>query len=327
MPHTHKPSVSPGSVKARALRPGDTIGIVAPAGPITPDGLEQGIARLHAWGYRTLVGESVLDRRGYLAGTDTRRAADFNAMWANPDVAAVLCARGGYGVMRILEQLDWELIRRQPKFFCGFSDITALHVALEQEAGLITFHGPMAVAFGQAELYNGTGLKQALVQTMPLGPVPWPEPEQAAPGVPLPTVIRTGEVEGRLIGGNLTLLTGLMGTPWEPDFTGRIVVIEEVDEYPYKVDRMLTQLLLGGKLRHAAGILFGDSPSCMYGAEGKPSLTLMEVLEDRLGPLGIPVLYGFPCGHTEYRATLPLGAAARLDAGAVSLTMLEGALV
>jgi muramoyltetrapeptide carboxypeptidase len=132
--------------------------------------------------------------------------------------------------------------------------------------------------------------------------------------------------EGRLIGGNLTLLCALLGTRWEPDFTDRIILIEEVDEYPYKVDRMLSQLLLAGKLQNAAGVVFGDSPTCMYGAEGKPSLTLPEVLGDLLRPLGIPVLYGFPCGHTEYRATLPLGAAACLDAGAGTLTIREAAL-
>jgi muramoyltetrapeptide carboxypeptidase len=304
---------------ARPVGPGGTIGIVAPAGPISHDGLEQGLSRLHAWGYRTIVGDAVLEQRGYLAGSDAARAADFNRIWGDSQVDAVLCARGGYGVMRMLEGIDWDLVRRQPKFFCGFSDITALHLAIEREAGLVTFHGPMAVAFGAAERYNGDGLKAALQSAAPLGTVAWPE-------APAPVIVNGGVAEGWLIGGNLTLLTAMLGTPWGPDFTDRIVLIEEVDEYPYKVDRMLSQLLLAGKLQRAAGVLFGDSPTCMHGPEGKPSLTLLEVLDDLLRPLGIPVLYGFPCGHTEFRATLPFGVTARLDAGAGTLTILEPAL-
>lgn len=307
----------------RPLRPGDTIGIVAPAGPVPSEALAEGVDRLESWGFRTLVGDSVLERRGYLAGTDALRAADFNAVWANPAVSGVICARGGYGAMRILDGIDWEMVRVQPKFFCGFSDITALHTAMEQRAGLVTFHGPMAAAFGGAVAYNAAGLLTAMRSAEPIGEVLWPEPGEGAPS---PTVISPGVAVGRLTGGNLTLLSALMGTPWEPDFEGRIVLIEDIDEAPYRVDRLLVQLLLAGKLQKAAGILFGDSPTCMYGPKERPSLTLLEVLEELLAPLGIPVLYGFPCGHTAYRATLPLGVLARLDAGAGTLTMLEAAL-
>jgi muramoyltetrapeptide carboxypeptidase len=305
------------------LQPGDTIGIVAPAGPIPEAALQEGLARLEGWGFRTLVGDCVLDRHGYLAGTDQRRAHDFNAVWSNSAVDGVLCARGGYGVMRILTQIDWAAIREQPKFFCGFSDITALHAAMLQQAHLVTFHGPMATAFGSAVAYNEAGLLQAMQSAEPLGRIPWPEPADDSPAA---MVIRPGTAEGILFGGNLSLLAALMGTPWEPDFTERIVLLEDVDEAPYRVDRMLTQLLLGGKLQRAAGILFGDSPTCLTGPAGKPSLTLREVLDDHLAPLGIPVLYGFPCGHTGYRATLPLGVPVRLDAGSADLTVLEAAL-
>lgn len=313
----------PTVTRARRLRPGDTIGIVAPSGPVPAEALEKGVARLHGWGFRTLVGESVLARRGYLAGTDAQRAADFNAMWANSDVAGIICARGGYGAMRMLRQIDWNVVRANPKFFCGFSDITALHAALEREAGLVTFHGPMVAAFGSAEAYNEAGLLAALQSAAPLGEVPWP---LGGEHLPRKVTVRPGVAEGRLTGGNLSLIVALMGTPWEFDFTGRIVLIEDIDEAPYRMDRMLMHLLLAGKLNGAAGILFGDSPTCVNGPEGRPSLSLPEVLEDLLAPLGIPTLYGYPCGHTGYRATLPFGVRVRLDAGAGTLAVLEGAL-
>lgn len=314
---------TPGTQRGRAVQSGDCIGIVAPSGPVDQVALKEGVARLQSWGYRTLLGSSVIARNGYLAGTDSERAADFNAVWGNPDVAAVICARGGYGVMRMLEHIDWDSVRAQPKFFCGFSDITALHVALEKEAGLITFHGPMAAAFGDAASYNTQGLQGAMRRTSVYGTIPWPDP---APGAPAHVTIRHGTSEGRLAGGNLTLLCSLLGTPWEPDFTDRILILEDVDEAPYRVDRMLTQLRLAGLLDTVAGIVFGDSPSCMNGPEGKPSLTLLEVLADILGPLRVPLMYGFPCGHTAYRATLPLGAWARMDASMGTLTVTEPAL-
>jgi len=314
----------PAAQKPRPVRPGATIGIVAPSGPVPADQLEAGLKRLHAWGYRTALGGAVLDRRGYLAGTDDERAADFNRLWADPAVEAVICARGGYGAMRVLERIDWDLIRRHPKFFCGFSDITALHLAMAREAGLVTFHGPMVAAFGAAEEYNAAGLRRALQEPGPLGEIPWPDPGEE--GTPRPLTVRPGVAEGRLAGGNLSLIVSLLGTRWEPDFTGCIVLLEDLDEAPYRVDRMLTQLLLAGKLQRAAGILFGDSPTCWHGPPGRPSLTLPEVLDDLMAPLGVPVLYGFPCGHGPHRATLPLGVQVRLDADHATLAVLESAL-
>jgi len=312
--------------KACALRPGDTIGVIAPSSPVPEMDLQEGLDRLHAWGFRTVLGQSVRAQHGNYAGTDAQRAADFNWAWADPAVDGILCARGGEGAMRILERIDWEMVAAHPKFFCGFSDITALHVAMEQRAGLVTFHGPMVAAFGKAEAhaYNEAGLLAAMTATAPLGEIPWPGPGES---MPASFTVRPGVAEGRLAGGNLSLLAALMGTPWEPDLAGRIVLIEDIGEAPYRIDRMLTTLLLAGKLQKAAGILFGDSPSCMHHPEGKPSLTMLEVFQELLEPLGIPVLYGFPCGHTAYRATLPLGVAVRLDASAGSVTVLEPALV
>ncbi|HWI60984.1 MAG TPA: LD-carboxypeptidase, partial [Symbiobacteriaceae bacterium] len=157
--------------KARVLRPGDTIGIIAPSSPVPEADLQEGLDRLHAWGFRTLVGDSVLATHGNYAGTDDVRARDFNRVWADPAVDGILCARGGEGAMRILERIDWERVAANPKFFCGFSDITALHIAMEQRAGLVTFHGPMVAAFGKAEAhaYNEAGLRAAMTSAQPLG--------------------------------------------------------------------------------------------------------------------------------------------------------------
>lgn len=310
-------------VKPRPVMPGATVGLVAPSSPLDRAALDEGLARLHAWGYRTKVGEHALNQWGHMAGRDAERAADFNRLWADPTVDAVLCLRGGYGSMRLLEWIDWEVVRRHPKFFCGFSDITALHLAMAREAQLVTFHGPMASAFGQAEAYNAAGLLRAMQQIAPLGTIPWPARVEDQP--PQPVTVCPGVAEGRLLGGNLSVLVSLIGSRWEPDFAGCILLLEDVDESPARVDRMLTQLHLAGKLGSARGVLFGDSPD-IVARPGKASLTLHEVLADRLGGLGVPVLYGFPCGHTAYRTTLPLGVMARLDAAAGSLTMLEPAL-
>lgn len=310
--------------KPRPISPGGLVGIVAPSSPVPAEALEAGLARLHGFGYRTLVGEHVLDRRGHLAGDDAARAADFNRIWANPEVEAVICARGGYGAMRILERIDWTMVRQNPKFMCGFSDVTALHLAMRKEADLVTFHGPMVGAFGDAQAYNAEGLLRAMQQRDALGEIAWPAPVDEQP--PRPVVVRPGVAEGRLVGGNLSLVASLVGSRWEPELDGCILFLEEVEEAPYRVDRMLLQLKLAGKLNGVKGVLFGDSPTCLNRADGKPSLTLFEVLEDHLGHLGVPILYGFPCGHTAYRATLPVGVMARLDAAAGSLTILEPAL-
>ncbi len=310
--------------KPRPVSPGGVIGVVAPSSPVAPEALMDGVERLRALGYQVLVGGSVQAQHGHLAGTDAARAADFNRIWADPRVEAVICARGGYGAMRIIEQIDWAMVRANPKFFCGFSDITALHLAMAKEANLVTFHGPMVAAMGDALVYNLEGLLRAMQETGPLGEIAWPAPVDDQP--PRPVVIRPGVAEGRLTGGNLTLLASLLGTRWEPDFSDAILVVEEVDEAPYRVDRLLMQLRLAGKLKGLRGVVFGDSPSCLTRTDGKPSHTLFEVLSEHLGDLGIPVLYGFPCGHTNYRATIPFGVMGGLDAAAAALTITEPAL-
>ena len=307
-------------VKPRALKPGDTLAIVAPSSPVDPEGLAAGLTLLRSWGFETRVMPSVLAARGYLAGIDDRsRAADLMGAFADPSVAGVICARGGYGAGRLLQLIDWQAIAEHPKFFVGFSDVTALHLAFGQ-LGHVTFHGPMVAAGVDRSAYNADRLHQAMTAARPLGELLVPDD-----GPKLLSLV-PGVARGSLIGGNLSLICATLSTPWEIDTRGKIVLLEDVDEAPYRLDRMLVQLLQTGKLRDAAGILFGDSPTCEKATDGKPSLTLHEVLEELLAPLDLPLLYGFPCGHSAYRATLPLGVQVELDAGRGSLTVLESAL-
>ncbi|HLO04521.1 MAG TPA: LD-carboxypeptidase [Symbiobacteriaceae bacterium] len=301
---------------------------MSPCGNVRPDWLEQGIERIHAMGFRTLVGEHVLDQNGYLGGTDEARAADFNAMWANPEVQGIISSKGGYGSMRMLQGVDWDLVRSRPLFFCGFSDITGLHLAIQKEANLVTFHGPMITGWGAARAYNTANFLRAATSTAPLGEIPWPTEDEMY-GIesarPQLLTIRGGKAQGRLVGGNLSLIHGLMGTPWEIDLTDTILMMEDVEEAPYRVDRFLTQLLLSGKMAGVRGIIFGDSPSCTDEVPGRPPIE--QVVADRLGGLGIPVFYGYPSGHTGYRATLPLGVQVEIDADNGTLTVLESATV
>lgn len=307
---------------ATALRPGDAIGVVAPAGRVNPDALERGLAVLAGWGFRPVLGPGLALGHGYLAGTDAERVLDLHTFLADPEMAGVICARGGYGALRLLPLLDWDLVRRQPKVLVGFSDIAALHLALWQRARLVSFHGPLLeVHEEEMPAYNAAGLRRALTATEALGEVPLPADLPAPPATLVPGVAR-----GPLLGGNLEVLTRLVGTPYLPDLRGAILLLEDVDEPPYRMDRMLMHLRLSGVLDGVAGVLFGYSPSCEQGPSDRPSLTLPEVLTELLVPLGKPLLYGFPCGHGRHRATLPLGTLVELDAGRARLTILEPAL-
>jgi muramoyltetrapeptide carboxypeptidase len=307
--------------KPRALRRGDSLAVVAPSSPVAPAALESGVAVLTSWGFQVKVAPSARSGRGYLAGdSDRARADDLTEAFLDPDIAGIVCARGGYGASRLLDKIDPATLAAHPKFFAGFSDITSLHLALGN-AGLVTFHGPMVAAGIDRNAYNAESLLKAMTSTEPLGRITVPEEN------PRIRTIVGGVARGRLVGGNLSLICATMGTPWEIDTRDRIVVLEDLDEPPYAMDRMLTQLLLAGKLRDARGIIFGDSPTCEKDPDGDPSLTLFEVFEDLLIPLGLPLIYGFPCGHTPFRATLPFGIEAEIDADAGTVTILESALL
>lgn len=296
-----------------------TIGVIAPSGPVRDPRFAQGLERLESRGYRLILGNHVHDRRGYLAGTDIDRAADFTAMFARRDVNAVFCARGGYGASRMLDYVDWEAVRANPKLFVGYSDITTLHLALEKRAGLLTVYGPMVVTYGG-------GLSETAEECF------WRMVTRAEPFGRYDTgdaAIRTligGKARGRLAGGCLALLGAAVGTLEEPDFTGRIVLIEDVGEVIYRVDRLLVQLLRAGLLQNAAGFVIGTVTNCEDTQTEEPFIRLEDVWQDHIVPLGKPTIAGFPFGHEPNPLTLPLGCLAELDADAGTLTILEPAV-
>jgi muramoyltetrapeptide carboxypeptidase len=296
--------------KPRRLAPGDTIGLVSPSGPAAPlgagtaDRVELAERRLRAVGFRTVRAPHALDVRGYLAGADADRVADLHAMFADPGIHGILCVRGGYGAHRLLDALDYGLIRRNPKVFVGYSDITALHMALHTQAGFVTFHGPMTTAISQTDPHDFLGLLRAVTRTGPLGrlanPPAGPRIEPLVPGV----------AEGELIGGNAALVTALLGTPYQPEFAGKLLFLEDLGDKVYRLDRKLAHLRLAGVLQQVAGIVIGE---CCYPAE-PAALSLRQILEDLIVPLGKPAIYGLACGHGTYHLTLPIGVHARLDA-------------
>lgn len=304
-------------MKPKKLEAGDTIGMVAPASPSDPSKVEKAVKYLTAMGYRVKTGESVYSSRGYLAGTDELRAEDINRMFEDDNVKAIFCLRGGYGSQRILDMIDFQLIKENPKIFMGFSDITALLNSIYQECGLITFHGPMGGDFaGGLGKTTKAAMKKALESTEPIGEVPNPE---------MPGVVSEGRAKGALVGGNLTIVSASLGTTYEIDTRGKILLLEDVDEEPYSVDRMLNQLRLAGKLNDAAGIVLGDWGDSEP-KEPEKSLSLEEVFEDMFKDIGKPVLKGYKIGHCKPNLTVPIGAEAYIDTCARSFCILEPAV-
>ncbi len=307
-------------VKPPALRKGDTVGIVAPSTPpFEPADLEFTYKWLARLGLRHKTGRHVLSMWGDYAGRDEARLEDLHSIWADPEVKAVLPVRGGNGCARLLPALNFDLIAANPKILIGFSDITALLLAVHQRTGLVTFHGPTAGAFYKSA-YTHHHYVKALMQAKPLGLVTDPEPEKPwkPEHPPARVVISAGRARGRLTGGCMTLVRQLMGTPYEIQTRGRLVFLEDVQEEPHNIDRMLTQLLIAGKLADAAGILVGQCVKCKPGESGRNALPLSysveAVIRERLGSLGIPVVYGMRFGHGDDQFTVPLGVMASLEA-------------
>jgi muramoyltetrapeptide carboxypeptidase len=282
------------------------VALVAPSGPLHHHDLDRAVATTRALGWEPVVGDYVLARDGYLAGSDVHRAADLNRFAADSSIEAVWCLRGGYGAMRVLDRIDYEAWRRSPKTLIGYSDITALHLAIGPRADLVTFHGPTArtnlTPFSEASL-------RAAVSS---GSEPCGEAPRAS-------VLHGGCARGRLVGGNLALITALLGTPFAPSLDGAILVLEDVNEAVYRIDRMLTHLSLAGALSRVAGIAFGhftDIPD-----EPEEHRPLFEVLQEFADRCGVPCLANIPLGHVADQWTVPLGALAQLDADARTLTM------
>ena len=305
----------------KKLKFGDTIGLLAPSGAMRTEGaIERAVEETKRMGFKVKLGESAGQKYGYLSGTDDVRARDINNMFADDEVDAIICIRGGYGVTRILDKLDYEMIAKHPKIFVGFSDITALHIALLNECDLATFHAPMAVGWSSGPLddFSRESMYKALMHAEPMG-------ELVNPPEYLKQTVNSGVAEGLLVGGNLTLLAASLGTPWEIDTKERILFIEEVGERTYCVDRLLTQLRQAGKFDDCAGIVFGDFADCNIEHPGY-GLTLEEIIRDVAAPSGKPMFTGLRCGHCTPKLTLPLGVKCRMDADACTLTVLESAV-
>ncbi len=311
--------------KPKRLSKGQTIAVIAPASNAWEnDDVNYALEIVQSLGFKTKPGKYLFHRDGYLAGTDHHRAEDVQSMFEDDSVDAIMCLRGGYGTLRMLRLLNFERIQRNPKMIVGYSDITALLNAITSKSNLVTFHGP--VARQEYSEYTLAEFKRVTMTegdvSLPIGVAP---PFESGEGMVERTNrlirIAPGQAEGRLIGGNLSLMTKLVGSPFEPDYRGKILFLEEVDERPYRIDGMLTHLSIAGRLNQLAGIAFGKCTDC--GAESPPSLSLERVLEDRLGQLGIPVLRGLMIGHIKDQTTVPIGINARLDVDAGTLTLLE----
>ena len=311
--------------KPPRLRVGDTVGLIEPASasdePFQIQLVEEAIV---AMGLKPKRAPHILNRYGYLAGADKDRAADVNAMFADKEVKAIFAVRGGWGSARLLPYLDWDIIRANPKLLTGFSDITALHMAIAAKGGFISLHGPnggsawgksswdsfRSIAFeGATPLFeNPVGGEDRLVQrrwrTRILGK-------------------GNGKAQGRLLGGNLTVLTALVGTPYLPGFDGAILFLEDVDEAEYRIDRMLTQLGQAGVLKNLKGVVFGQCTDCTSKGSSFSAFTLNDVLTQHLGSLGIPAYQGAWFGHIADQFTLPVGGLAEIDADAGTLRLLE----
>jgi muramoyltetrapeptide carboxypeptidase len=316
-------------LKPKALKPGDTVGLITPATYVSdPDRLLMARRTAEHFGLRPKMGRNVGKRAGYLGGTVEERLDDLHAMFRDPEVKGVFAIRGGYGSEHLLDRIDYDLIRRNPKVFLGYSDITALHLAIGKRTGLTTFHGPMMLA--RFSEYSQKWFRKALFESEPLGEVGNPPESNALrPSHSLRTV-RPGKGRGPLVGGNLSLIATTMGTPYEIDTRGRILFIEDVEEQPYSIDRMLSQLRLSGKLQQAAGIVLGECAACRprdFQPAFESTFSYGEVVDNILAGLDVPVLAGLTIGHTDDQLTLPAGVMASLDAGAQKLVIEESATV
>jgi muramoyltetrapeptide carboxypeptidase len=310
------------TIKPKRLAAGSTIGVIAPASGVSESTFDSGLQNLADLGFKTKVGKFARGGTGFLSGTDDERLHDIHWAFKNRDVDGVWCMRGGYGASRLLPRLDHKLIRKNPKVFVGYSDITALHLAINRNTGLVTFHGPNAASnFSE---YTKDQVVRTLITPLSQFPIRLPAPPEGAdPALYEAQVLRGGKCRGRLIGGNLSLLVALTGTPYGlKNVKGKILFIEDVNEQPYRIDRMLTQLRQSLNMRSLAGIAIGvftrSEPD-----PAEPSQSLMQVLKERLGTLGIPVLYGLSFGHIRSQFLVPQGIKAEMDTNTSSITFLE----
>ena len=327
LPDFSFPSEKTKTIKPKKLKIGDTIGLVSPGGFISEQQLEESKINISSLGFSVVAAKNILKRFGYFAGTDKERADDLHEMFRNKKIDGIVCVRGGYGCARVLDFLDFNLIRHNPKMLIGYSDITALLYGIFSQTGLTGFHGPVATStFNEFSVNNFKNVLMNPQRQISLHSAV----EDAAKSEYKPFAIRSGKAKGKLVGGNLSIVASLIGTKYDVDTKGKIIFLEEVGEEPYRVDRMLTQMIQAGKFKHASGVALGIFTKC----ESKPdesgianSFSISEVLRERLFQLGIPVLYGLSFGHVVNKFTLPFGINVELDVDNQMLTLLEKAVV
>lgn len=294
-------------IRPRPLKKGDKIGLIGASSPTQQDRIEPSIKCMENLGFEVILGKSCRGHHGFLSGSDELRANDINKMFKDKTIDGIFAIRGGYGAARLLDMIDYDMIKKNPKVFAGYSDVTALHNVLNKKCKLITFHTPMP----STEFYKGTDeytmnyFKKNIFTDEPLGILKNPD------GQEIKTLV-SGTAEGILVGGNLSLVVSSMGTPYEIDTRGKILFLEDVDEYPYRIDRMLLQLKQCNKFKDAAGIILGSWTNCVPN-EGDNSLSLMEVFEELIKTENKPTLYNLACGHCEPTMSIPLGAKVKID--------------
>lgn len=312
-------------IRPKVLSKGDTVGVIASGTAVPdPDRILEAQQLLKYFNLKMKLGKYVNQGSGYKTRTIKERLANLHEMFSDPEVKAIFELRGGYGSIQLLDHINYDLIKQNPKIFFGFSDITALHLAIHKYTGLVTFHGP--VLLSPFKGYTADYFRKAIFATTPLGELTNSVDEQnIKPRHPLRT-ITPGKAQGELIGGNLSLVISLMGTSYEIDTKGKILFLEDTDEPPYRIDRMLTQLRLAGKLSQAVGIIIGECNDCDSSSYTWDH-SLGEVLDNVLGDLNIPVLYGLTIGHTSEQLTLPIGVVAQLDADSGVINILTAGVI
>ncbi|AMM51038.1 microcin C7 resistance protein MccF [Rufibacter sp. DG15C] len=318
---------SPKTILPPRLKPNDTVGLICPAGAaFSKEKVQITVESLEALGLKVKLGKHVFDRFGYLAGTDQARAEDVNAMFADKSVQGILAIHGGWGCARLLPLLDYKTIQRNPKAFIGYSDITSLLLAITAKTGLVTFHGPVGSATWNK--FSVDSFKQVLFDG---APALFENPKELGDNLALTkdriTTITPGTTKGRLVGGNLTVLTSIIGSEYLPNWKDAILFLEDTNENVYRVDRMLTQLKLAGVLHQVSGVVFGKCSDCEPGNNSYGSLTLEEVLEQHLQPLKVPVYSGAMIGHITHKFTIPVGAEAEINATNGTIQLLNGVVV
>ncbi|HWL11402.1 MAG TPA: LD-carboxypeptidase [Ureibacillus sp.] len=305
----------------KGLKIGDTIGLVGASSATPPESLPLAIEAVKNLGFKVVAGESCKERHGYLAGSDKLRANDINQMFRDPEIDGIFCIRGGYGATKILPLLDYELIKENPKVFAGYSDVTALHIAFNQLCELVTYHTPMpSTEFIKPEMddYTWASFIESITLTEEN------HFKLANPKTQQMTTLVAGKATGQLVGGNLTLVTASLGTPYEIDTKGKILFLEDIDEYERSIDRMLTQLKLAGKFDDAAGLLLGAWTNCGPQNPNRPdhSLRLQTIFEEILAPANKPILMDIVCGHCLPTMSLPLGRTVSFDTATKSIEVI-----